>query len=249
MRQRRYPSDTTDLEWALIEPRSALPQDYPPFKTVFGFFTRWSAAGVFNLIRDQLRRHIRRTIGTSPHPVPVVIASQSVKVAATVPRSTSGYDAGKKIPGRKRHIVVDTKGLPLFVMVTPADMHDSQAAREVLFRLRLMQPEITLVWADLAYAGRLVDWSKSFLHLTIKTVSRPKDAKGFVVLPRRWVVERSLAWLLHSRRNARDYETLPQHSEAMLSLAAITLLTRRLTRQPIHPDAAVPRPKAALRAA
>ncbi|MFB7508500.1 IS5 family transposase [Streptomyces broussonetiae] len=285
MRRRRYPSDTTDLEWALIEPLlpvpacqtprggrpethprreivdalrylvdtgckwSALPQDYPPFKTMFGFFARWSAAGVFNLIRDQLRRRIRRTMGTSPHPVAVVIDSQSVKVAATVPRSTSGCDAGKKIPGRKRHIVVDTKGLQLFVMVTPADMHDSQAAREVLFRLRLMHPEITIVWADLAYAGTLVDWAKSFLHLTIKTVSRPKDAKGFVVLPRRWVVERSLAWLLHARRNARDYETLPQHSEAMLTLAAITLMTRRLTRQPIYPDAAVPRPEAALRAA
>lgn len=285
MRQRRYPSDTTDLEWALIEPLlpvpacqtprggrpeahprreivdalryivdtgckwSALPQDYPPFKTVFGFFTRWSAAGIFNLIRDQLRRHIRRTMGTSPHPVAVVIDSQSVRVAATVPRSASGYDAGKKIPGRKRHIIVDAKGLPLFVMVTPANLHDSVAAREVLFRLRLMHPEITIVWADLAYAGTLVGWAKSFLRLTIKTVSRLKDAKGFVVLPRRWVVERSLAWLLHARRNARDYETLPQHSEAMLTLAAITLMTRRLTRQPVHPNAAAPRPTPAVRAA
>ncbi|MEU8960325.1 IS5 family transposase [Streptomyces sp. NPDC048491] len=285
MRQRRYPSDTTDLEWALIEPLlpvpacqtprggrpeahprreivdalryivgtgckwSALPQDYPPFKTVFGFFTRWSAAGIFNLIRDQLRRHIRRTMGTSPHPVAVVIDSQSVRVAATVPRSASGYDAGKKIPGRKRHIIVDAKGMPLFVMVTPANLHDSVAAREVLFRLRLMHPEITIVWADLAYAGTLVGWAKSFIRLTIKTVSRPKDAKGFVVLPRRWVVERSLAWLLHARRNARDYETLPQHSEAMLTLAAITLMTRRLTRQPVQPNAAAPRPTPAVQAA
>lgn len=87
------------------------------------------------------------------------------------------------------------------------------------------------------------------IHLTIKTVSRPKDAKGFVLLPRRWVVERSLAWLLPVRRNARDYETLPQHSEAMLTLAAITLMTRRLTRHPVHPNAAAPRPETALRAA
>lgn len=216
---------------------------------MFGIFTRWSAAGVFDLIRDQLRRCIRRAMGTSPHPVAVVIDSQSVKAAATVLRSTSGYDAGKKLPGRKRHIVVDTKGLLLFVMVTPADVHDSQAAREVLFRLRLMHPEITIVWADSAYACTLVNWAKSLLHLTIKAVSRPKDAKGLVVLPRRWVVERSLAWLLHARRNARDHETLPQHSEAMLTFAVTTLMTRRLTRQPIHPHAAAPRPEAALRAA
>ncbi|WP_349307787.1 IS5 family transposase [Streptomyces sp. HNM0645] len=285
MRRRRYPSDTTDLEWALIEPLlpvpacqtprggrpeahprreivdalrylvdtgckwAALPQDYPPFKTVFGFFSRWSAAGVFNLIRDQLRRRIRRRMGTSPNPVAAVIDSQSVKVAATVPQATSGYDAGKKTPGRKRHIIVDLKGLPLFVMVTPADMHDSVAAREALFRLRLMHPEITIVWADLAYAGTLVDWAKTFLHLTIKTVSRPKGAKGFVILPRRWVVERSLAWLLHARRNVRDYETRPEHSEAMLTLAAITLMTRRLTKQPVCPTAAKPRPAPPLRAA
>jgi transposase len=285
MRRRRYPSDTTDLEWLLIEPLlpvpacqtprggrpeahprreivdalrylvdtgckwSALPQDYPPFKTVFGFYSRWSAAGVFNLIRDQLRRRIRRAMGTSPHPVAAVIDSQSVKVAATVPRSTSGYDAGKKTPGRKRHIIVDLKGLPLFVMVTPADMHDSVAAREALFRLRLMHPEITIVWADLAYAGTLVTWAKSFLHLTIKTVSRPKDAKGFVILPRRWVVERSLAWLSHARRNVRDYETRPEHSEAMLTLASITLMTRRITRPAIRPNASLPRPAETLRAA
>jgi transposase len=285
MRRRCYPSDTTDLEWKLLEPLlprpacetpsggrpeahprgeivdalryvvdrgckwRALPQDFPPFKTVFGFFTRWSAAGVFNLIRDQLRRRVRKNMGRSPHAVATVIDSQSVRVAATVPRSTSGYDAGKRTPGRKRHIVVDTKGLPLFVMVTPASMHDSVAAREVLFRLRLMHPELAVVWADLAYAGTLVDWAKSFLGLTIKTVSRPKGAQGFVILPRRWVVERSLAWLLHARRNTRDYETLPQHSEAMLTLAAITLMTRRLTRQPVHPCAAAPRPTEVVKAA
>nr|WP_307110925.1 IS5 family transposase [Streptomyces demainii] len=227
----------------------ALPKDFPPFKTVFGFFSRWTAAGVFNLIRDQLRRRIRKSMGKSPHAVAAVIDSQSVRVAATVPKATSGYDAGKKVPGRKRHIIVDTRGLQLFVMVTPASVHDSAAAREALFRLRLMHPEVTVVWADLAYAGTLVDWAKTFLGLTIKTVSRPKGAQGFVILPRRWVVERSLAWLLHARRNTRDYETLPQHSEAMLTLAAISMMTRRLTRQPVHPTAAAPRPTAAVQPA
>lgn len=136
---------------------------------------------------------------------------------------------------------MDLKGLPLFVMVTPADMHDSVATREAFFRLRLMHPEITIVWADLAYAGTPVAWAKSILHLTIKTVSRPKGAKGFVILPRRWVVERSLAWLSHARRNVRDYETRPEHSEAVLTLASITLMTRRLTRPAVQANASMPR--------
>ncbi|GHC73076.1 hypothetical protein GCM10010507_60410 [Streptomyces cinnamoneus] len=105
-----------------------------------------------------------------------------------------------------------------------------KAAREVLFRLRLMHPELTVVWADSAYAGGLVDWARSFLKLTVKTVGRPKNTPGFVILPRRWVVERSIAWIMQARRNARDYERLPQHSEALITWAAITLMTRRLTR-------------------
>jgi transposase len=141
-------------------------------------------------------------------------------------------DNGKKINGRKRHVVVDNNGLPLFVLVTRADIQNRDAAKEVLIRLRLMHPEITIVWADSAYAGQLVDWAKKYLNLTLKTVSRPKDAKGFVVLPRRWVVERSLSWLTRARRNVRDYERLPQHSEAHLTWAAVTLMTRRLTRRP-----------------
>ncbi|GAA0906959.1 hypothetical protein GCM10009574_099630 [Streptomyces asiaticus] len=114
------------------------------------------------------------------------------KAAETVGRDSRGYDAGKKINGRKRHMVVDTRGLPLLVMVTPADLHDSAAAREVLFRLCLMHPKITIVWADSAYVGKLVTWAKRHLNLTNKPVSRPMDASGFVVLPRRWVVEQSL---------------------------------------------------------
>ncbi|GHI91388.1 hypothetical protein TPA0905_08590 [Streptomyces olivaceus] len=118
-----------------------------------------------------------------------------------------------------------------FVMVTPADMTDRNAAKEVLFRLRLMHPEITIVWADSAYAGQLVTWAKTYLHLTIKSVSRPKDASGFIVLPRRWVVERSHAWVMHARRHTRDYERLIQHSESLITWAAITLMTRRITRR------------------
>lgn len=114
-------------------------------------------------------------------------------------------------------------------MVPPSDMTDRDAAKEVFFRLRLMHPEITIVWADSAYADQLVDWARTCLRLTVRTVSRPKNTSGFVVLPRRWVVQRTLAWLMHARRHARGYERLVQHSETLITWAAITLMTRRLT--------------------
>ncbi|GGW72069.1 hypothetical protein GCM10010381_65920 [Streptomyces xantholiticus] len=160
----------------------ALPRDFPPWRTCYNFMARWAAAGVVGQIRDQLRKRIRREMGRAPGAVATVIDSQSVKAAETVGRDSRGYDGAKKINGRKRHLVVDTKGLPLFVMVTPADTTDRDAAKEVLFRLRLMHPEITIVWADSGYAGQLVTWVKAHLNLTLKTISRPKDATGFVIL-------------------------------------------------------------------
>lgn len=208
----------------------AMPSDYPPFQTVFGFFTRWTHAGVLGHIRDQLRRRIRATIGRPPGAVAVVIDSQSVKGAETVGKSTRGYDAGKKINGRKRHLAVDSKGLPVLIRVTPADLTDRDAARELLWRLRIMHPELVLAWADSAYSGALVTWAEQFLGITIKVVSPPRGAGKFIVVPRRWVVERSFSWLLNARRNARDYERRPDHSEAHLTWAAMTLMTRRLTR-------------------
>jgi transposase len=247
MRRRRYPSDTTDAEWALIEallpppacetgrgrpekhPRRevvdgirylvdngikwrAMPADFPPWRTIYGFARRWAATGVISLMRDQLRRAVRISIGKTPQAAAVIVDSQSVKASETVGKDSRGYDAAKKINGRKRHIVVDTRGLVLLVLVTPADVTDRDAAREVLFRLHLMHPEIAIVWADSAYAGALVDWAKERLDIKIKTVRRPPDAKGFVVLPRRWVVERSLSWIMRARRHCRDHERLPQVS-------------------------------------
>lgn len=159
----------------------------------------------------------------------LIVDSQSVKGAETVSKGTRGFDAGKKINGRKRHIAVDTLGLPVIITVTPADTTDRDAARE-LWRLRVMQPQITQVWTDSAYVGQLINWSDDFLHMTLKTVSRPRGAKGFVVLPRRWKVERTLGRIMKARRNVHDYERLPQHSEAHLTWALITLMTRRITR-------------------
>lgn len=126
---------------------------------------------------------------------------------------------------------MDTEGFPVMIMVTPAGMQDRDAARELLWRLHLTHPQITQVWADSAYAGQLVTWAQDFLRITLKTVSRPKGSKGFVVLPRRWRVERTLGWIMNARCNARDYERLPQHSEAHLNWALIILMARRLTRK------------------
>lgn len=137
-----------------------------------------------------------------------------------------------EVPGRSLSSpsAVSTVGSAA-VHFSPAHATDRDAAKEVLFRLRLMHPEYTIVWADSGYAGRLVTWAKAHLNLTLKTTSRPKDATGFVILPRRWVVERSLAWIRHARRHARDYERLIQHSESLITWAAITLMTRRITRR------------------
>ena len=123
----------------------------------------------------------------------------------------------------------------LLVMVIAANVTDRDAAKELLFRLALMHPEIAIVWADSAYAGKLVTWAKTYLDITIKTVRRPPDAKGFVVRPRRWVVERSWSWIMRDRRHCRDHERLPEMSESLIMWAAITLMTRRLARRTARP--------------
>ncbi|MBV1942133.1 IS5 family transposase [Streptomyces sp. BV286] len=213
----------------------AMPADYPPWRTIYGYARRWAAAGVVGVIRDQLRREIRLAAGKPPRAASVVIDSQSVKASETVSKDTRGYDGGKQINGRKRHMVCDHRGLVLLVMVTPAGLHDSAPAKELLFRLALTHPEIIIVWADSAYGGKLVTWAKKYLDITIKTVKRPPGAEGFVVLPRRWVVERTWSWIMRARRHCRDHERLPEMSESLITWAAITLMTRRLTRRTARP--------------
>ncbi|MEU5902283.1 IS5 family transposase [Streptomyces venezuelae] len=207
----------------------AVPFEYPPWRTVYRWFQKWHAAGVTARICAELHEQVRLREGKNPRSVTVVVDSQTIKADATVSRATTGYDAGKKATGRKRHLAVDTRGLPVMMMVTPANVHDAHAARDFLFRLRLAHPEVTLVWADSAYGGELVTWAKNRLNLTLKTVNRPRT-KGFVLLPKRWVVEKSISWIMRSRRNCRDYETLPQHAEAHLAWSVMALMTRRLTK-------------------
>ncbi len=148
----------------------------------------------------------------------------------TVAAATAGYDAGKKTKGRKRHIATDTLGLLLAVVVTPASIQDRDAAHRLLAAVRTRFATVSLVFADGGYAGRLVVWTKSVLALTIQIVNRSDAATGFEVLPRRWVIERSFGWLVKHRRCVRDYETRPDHHEAMVYIAAIHTLTRRLAR-------------------
>lgn len=145
---------------------------------------------------------------------------------------------GKRVNGRKRHIAVDTLGLLLIVLVTMASVQDRDGARPLLARLHQIHHRISYIWADGGYAGKLVTWAKEKWALTVEIVKRSDDVKGFVVLPRRWVVERTLAWICRRRRCVRDYERLPAHHEAMVKWSMIILMSRRLARPATRPHAA-----------
>jgi transposase len=213
------------IEWR------ALPVDFPPHAAVYAFFTRWSARGLPERLTGRLRGRIRVAAGRGELPTAGSIDSQSVKTAETVTAGTAGYDAGKKIKGQKRHVAVDTMGLLLCVIVTAASVQDRDGAHTLLARLRERFSTITLVWADGGYGGRLVVWSKSVLALTVQIVKRSDDVRGFVVLPRRWVVERTFGWLTRYRRLVRVYERDPAHHESMIWWATVHHMTRRLARE------------------
>ncbi|MCC8249775.1 transposase [Saccharothrix luteola] len=162
-------------------------------------------------------------------PSAVVVDSRSVRAAATVGRATRGWNGGKKVAGRKRHIVVDTLGLLSAVLVPPASTQDRVAARNLLRRMRATAGvRVWLVWADGAYTGPMADWARRTLRVVIEIVQRPQ-LPYFTVLPRRWVVERTLAWITGHRRCVRDYERLPRHHEAMVRWAMIRITSRLLT--------------------
>lgn len=247
----RYPSDTTDAQWVVIDPLlpdpaclvgnggrwevhcrreivdaifyvvdnstkwRALPADFPPWSTVYNYFAAWEKAGVTHTLLDGLRDRVRLRECPAAEPTAGVIDSASVQGAETIGKTSRGYDAGKKTNGRKRHIAVDTLGLLLTVMVTPASTQDRDGAQPLLATLTATCRRIRIVWADGGYAGKLVTWACQTLKLRPQIVKRPDDVKGFVMLPRRWVVERTLAWIARHRRCVRDYERLPEHHEAM----------------------------------
>jgi transposase len=275
--QRRYDTDLTDEQWALIEallpppskdgpkekhPRREivngilylvrgggawrlLPKDFPPWQTVFRYFSRWRQDGTVAAIHDRLRNTVRDGEGRDPMASAGIVDAQSVKGAATVGRSSRGYDAGKKVNGRKRHVVVDTLGLLVVVLVTAASVQDRDGGRLVLAKAKMAMPSIALVWADGGYAGTLVTFAQTLLRIGVQLVRKKEGQRTFEVLPRRWVVERTLSWISSCRRLDHDYERLLATSEAMVHWAMIGLMLRRLAppsgRRPWQP--ATPRPK------
>ena len=206
-----------------------LPHDFPPEGTVRDYFHQWRRSGVWPAIHDRLRRAVRVQEGRDPEPSAAIIDSQSVKATRTT--GSRGYDAGKKINGRKRHLLVDTLGLLLCVVVHVASVQDRDGAKLVLENCRDKLPRLQLVWADGGYAGKLIAWTDETCHWKLEIVKRSDKAEGFTVLPRRWVVERTISWVNNERRLSKDYECWPETSEAMIHLSMINVMLKRLASQ------------------
>lgn len=197
---------------------------------MYNYLATWERHGITQDVLDSLRDRVRLAEGRAAVPSAGVVDSQSVKAAETVGKPSRGFDAGKKINGRKRHIVVDTIGLLLVVLVTGAGTQDRDAARPLLALLATHYRRVRLVWADGGYTGKLVVWARTKLDLAVQIVKRSDDTTGFEVLPRRWVVERTLAWIIGHRRCAHDYERLQRHHETMVRWSMIRITSRRLAR-------------------
>jgi putative transposase len=262
MNTERYPTDLTDEQFALVEPflpqrkrmgrppadlrevfngilyllRTGcqwrlLPKDFPPWSTVHTWYRRWRKDGTWGRLHEALRQQVRTQAGRDPSPRTSAVDSQSVKT--TELGGVKGFDGGKQVKGRKRHIWVDSMGLLLAVFVTGADVTDGRAACTLLHeRLWDELPRLERVDADNSYReGCLQEQVFALAPFVLNIVSRPKGSKGYVKLPKRWVVERTFAWLGRSRRLSKDYEFLTASSEAMLQVSMIHLMLRRL--QPV----------------
>jgi putative transposase len=255
----RYTSDLTDAQWQLVEycfpapsrigrprehaPRELLnavfyvvttgcqwrnlPTDFPRWGTTYHYFRTWKRNGLWQTIHDHLREQVRLVDGREAQPSAAIIDSQRVKSSEC--SEERGFDAGKKINGRKRHILVDTLGLLLGVVVLPANIQDRDGAKTLLaeFFRHGAADRMLRIWADSGYAGALLDWTLQTWQCVLEIVKRTELHK-FKILPRRWVVERTFSWLARSRRMSRDYERQASTGESMMYLAMIRLMLRRL---------------------
>jgi putative transposase len=186
---------------------------------------------VWEQILDVLRRRVREKEGKEDEPTAAIIDSQSIKGSRT--SGLRGYDAGKKVKGTKRHLLVDTMGLLLCAVVHATNIQDRDGAKLVFARAKTKCAGIRLVWADGGYAGRLIGWLRQFCGWVLAIVKRDEAVKGWQLLPRRWVVERTISWLNGYRRLSRDYEYWPETSEAFIPIAMIHLMLHRLEPQPV----------------
>jgi transposase len=208
-----------------------LPGDFPAWQTVYTYFRNWRKDGTWVRIHDKLRDWIRVDAERAASPSEAIVDSQSVKSAAMVSEEV-GYDAGKKIKGRKRFMTVDTLGLVLRVLVTSANVPERAGGKQVLERVKKMGTKVsrlTTIWVDGGFDGpSFMMWVMDVCRWIVEVVLRPQQTKGFVLLKKRWVVERTFGWLMGCRRLVRDYELLPETSETFIYLAMIRIMVRRL---------------------
>ncbi|MFE9487340.1 IS5 family transposase [Streptomyces sp. NPDC006641] len=216
--------DRTGVQWRY------LPHDFPHWNTVYGYFSKWADEGVFAQPNGLLRQLLREKEGRDTEPTACVIDAQSVKTSTSVPATGQGIDAGKKTVGRKRSIVTDTLGLLLAVLVTAASVQDSVAGTALLDQVAADHPSIRKVWVDGGYRQHLVEHAAT-LGIDMEITARKPGSTGFTPIPKRWAVERTYGWLMLHRRLARDYETLPTRSEAVIHIAMTDLMARRLTNE------------------